>query len=127
MIAASEGTLLRLTGGVQLKQRVQHPKVDECRDREAPYWFIRYWHDELLPDGTVKPTRKRHIIGPSRGPRAIGKKQAEIARDQFLQELNVAPSHCEAAVAAKEASLVAAIIFGKLAAIWRSDFVDRNI
>jgi len=43
--------------------------------------FIRYWHDELLPDGAVKPTRKRHIIGPSRGPRAIGKKQAEIARD----------------------------------------------
>ena len=80
MITASEGNLLRLTGGVRLKQRVQHPKVDECRDREAPYWFIRYWHDELLPGGGVKTTRKRHIIGPSRGPQAIGMaRKIEIA------------------------------------------------
>src|SRR5260370_40604646 len=111
MITAIEGTLLRLTGGVRLKQRVQHPKVDEGRDREAPYWFIRYWHDEVLPDGGVKTTRKRQIIGPSRGPNAIGKKQAEIDRDKFLQELNAAPSHWELAVAAKEPVPAGAIIF----------------
>jgi integrase len=110
-----------------LKQRVQHPKVDECREREAPYWFIRYWHDELLPDGGVKTTRKRHIIAPSRGPNAIGKKQAEIDRDKFLQELNAAPSHCELAVAAREPVTAGAIIFGKLAEMWRSDFVERDV
>src|ERR1035441_722758 len=121
MITMSEGTLLRLTGGVRLKQRVQHPKVDECRNREAPYWFFRYWHDELLPAGGVKTTRKRHIIGPSRGAQAIGKKQAEVARDKFLHELNTAVSHCEAAVAAQEPVTTDAIIFGKLAGMWRSD------
>src|ERR1022692_315036 len=98
MIEANKGILLRLTGGVRLKQRVQHPKINECKDRGTPYWFFRYWADELLTDGTVKPSRRRHIIGPSRGPNAIGKKQAEATRDRFLLELNAAPSPCEAAV-----------------------------
>src|SRR5215831_13291315 len=102
MIEANEGILLRLTGGVRLKQRVQHPKINECRDRGAPNWFFRYWDDEMQPDGTVRTSRKRHIVGPSKGPNAIGKKQAEIERDSFLAELNAAPSPCEAAVVAKE-------------------------
>ena len=92
MIKANEGILLTLTGGVRLKQRVQHPEINECRDRGAPYWFFRYWYDELLPDGTVRTSRKRHIVGPSKGPNAIGKKQAEIERDRFLGERNAAPS-----------------------------------
>jgi hypothetical protein len=79
MIAPNNATLLRQTGGVRLKQRVQHPRVEECRDRHNPYWFFRYRADELLPDGTVKTSRKRHIIGPSRGPDAIGKKLAWIS------------------------------------------------
>jgi len=127
MIAKNEGILLTLTGGVRLKQRVQHPKVNECRDRGAPYWFFRYWSDELRPDGTVKTSRKRHIIGPSRGPNAIGKKQAEINRDNFLANLNAAPSRCEAAAMAKEPAQVGAIIFGKLAEMWRTDFVEREV
>jgi integrase len=116
-----------LTGGVVLKPRVQHPKINECRDRGTPYWFFRYWHDELLADGTVKTNRKRHIVGTSKGPNAIGKKQAEIERDRFLAERNAAPTHCEAAVVAKEPAQVGAILFGKLAELWRSDFVERTV
>jgi integrase len=126
-MATNDGILLRLTGGVRLKHRVQHPKINECKDRGAPYWFFRYWHDELLPDGTVKTSRKRHIIGPSKGANAIGKKEAEVARDKFLAELNAASSRCEAAVVAKEPVEVGAIIFGKLAEMWRNDFVEREV
>ena len=116
-----------LTGGIVLKQRVQHPKINECKDRGAPYWFFRYWHDELRADGTAQASRKRHIIGPSTGPNAIGKKQAEIERDKFLAERNAAPTACEAAVAAKEPAPLGAILFGKLAEMWRSDFVERQV
>jgi len=123
----TEGNLLLLlTGGVELRHRVQHPRINECRDWKAPYWFFRYWHDELLPDGTVKTTRKRRIVGPSRGPNALAKRQAEAERDRFLAELNAAATRCEAAVAAKELPDVGAILFGKLAGLWRKDYVDNT-
>ncbi len=125
MIAKNEGTLLTLTGGIGLKQRVQHPKIHERKERGAPYWYFRYWHDELLPDGTVRTTRRRQIIGPSKGPNALTKRQAEAERDRFLAELNSAPSHCEAAVKAAQPVEVAAILFGKLAEVWRKDYVDN--
>ena len=67
MIRADRGTLLALTGGVRLVQRVQRPKVHERKDRGGHYWFFRYRADDLLPDGSVKVTRKFHTIGPSRG------------------------------------------------------------
>jgi integrase len=123
----NNSSLHMLTGGVGLKQRVQHPKVNECRDRGAPYWFFRYWHDELRPDGTVRVSRKRHIVGLSTGPSAINKKRAEFERDKFLAELNAAPSRCEATVAAAEPPQVGVILFGKLAEMWRTDFVERNV
>src|SRR4051812_43308476 len=107
-----------LTGGVVLKQRVQHPKINECKNRGTPYWFFRYWHDEFQADGTLKTSRRRHIIGPSRGENAIGKKQAEGARDRFFADLNCAPSQGEAAVAAKQPTPIGAILFGKLAELW---------
>jgi integrase len=125
MIAANEGTLLTLTGGVRLKQRVQHPKVHERKDRGSYYWFFRYRYDELRPDGLIKTTRKFHTIGPSRGENAIPKKQAEAKRDAFLAELNAAPTRCEAAVVASQPLEVTAIIFGKLAELWRKDYVDN--
>ncbi len=87
-VSNTNAMLLVLTGGVGLPQRVQHPKVNECRDRGTPYWFFRYREDQLLPDGTIKTLRKRHIVGPSKGPNAIGKKQAELERDQFLAGVN---------------------------------------
>jgi integrase len=125
MILTNEGTLLTLTGGVRLKQRVQHPRIHERKERGAPYWYFRYWHDELLPDGTIRITRKRHICGPSKGPEAITKKQAASIRDDFLAKLNNAPTPCEAAVKAREPVEISAIIFGKLAAMWRRDYVDN--
>jgi len=124
---ATGGTLQALTGGVRLKNRVQHPKVNECRDRGMPYWFFRYRDDELLPGGTVKTTRKRRIIGPSKGPNAIRRKQAEIERDRFLLELNSADAPCEHAVEAAKPADIGAILFGKLAELWRADFVERKI
>jgi len=125
MMVVDRGTLLTLTGGVKLKQRVQHPKVHERKDRGSYYWFFRYRHDELLPDGSIKTTRKFHTIGPSRGENAIPKKQAEAKRDAFLAELNAAPTRCEAAVVASQPVEVTAILFGKLAELWRKDYVDN--
>jgi integrase len=116
-----------LTGDVRLKQRVQHPKINECRERGTPYWFFRYWADELASDGTIKTTRKRRIVGPSKGNDAVPKKRAEVERDQFLANLNAAPSPCQAAAQAIEPVDIGAILFGKLAGMWRSDFVERKI
>jgi len=121
----NKGTLQVLTGGVRLKQRVQHPKVHERKDRGSYYWFFRYRHDELLPDGSIKTTRKFHTIGPSRGENATPKKQADTKRDVFLAELNAAPTRCEAAVVASQTVEVTAILFGKLAELWRKDYVDN--
>src|SRR5260370_39269381 len=125
MMAENRGTLLSLTGGVRLKQRVQHPKVHERKDRGSYYWFFRYRHDELLPDGSIKTTRRFHTIGPSRGESGIPKKQAEAKRDSSLAELNAAPTRCEAAVAASQPVQASAILFGKLAELWREDCVDN--
>jgi integrase len=126
-MARNEGILRALTGDVALKQRVQHPKINECRDRTKPYWFFRYWQDELLADGTIKTTRKRRIVGPSKGLNALTKKQAEGERDKFLAELNAAPSRCGAAAAGQQTIDVGAILFGNLAQMWRTDFVEREV
>src|ERR1700685_391897 len=115
MMFATKATLQALTGGVRLKNRVQHPGVNECRDRGTPYWFFRFWNDELRSDGTIKTTRKRRIIGPSRVPNALSRKQAEIERDRFLSELNAADTFCESAVKAAEPMDIGAILFGRLA------------
>ena len=75
-MTGNEANLLTLTGGVTLNRRVQHPKVHERKDRKGAYWFFRYWQDEMLPDGQIKPSRKFHTIGPSKGkepePVALG-------------------------------------------------------
>jgi len=105
-----------------MKKRIQHPRVAECRDRKAPYWFFRYRDDEPLADGTFQTVRKRHIIGPSRGPDAIGKREAETRRDAFLAGINSAPSPCQAAVASHKPLEFGAILFGKLAEMWRVSF-----
>ena len=94
-----EGNIRALLTGDYLKQRVQHPKINECKDWKTAYWFFRYWHDEPQPDGSVKSTRKRQIVGPSKGLNAITKKQAEGERDKFLVNLNAAPTRPEAAAA----------------------------
>ena len=128
MMNPTEGNLLlMLTGGAQLKHRVQHPKVHERKDRGTYYWFFRYYHDELLSDGSVKTSRKFHTIAPSRGNEAISKRVAEGRRDQFLAGSNAAASKVDAAVQAHEekAPETGSIIVGKLAELWRKDYVDN--
>ena len=124
-----EGNLLRaLTGGSQLKLRVQHPKVHERKDRKGSYWFFRYRHDELLPFGAIKTRRKFHIIGRSKGEGALARKQAESMRDTFLAGLNAAPTKPEAAVAAQQPEAKpdpGDILFGRLAELWRTDYVEK--
>jgi integrase len=127
-MSENKGNLLSLlTGGTALKQRVQHPKVHERKDRGTYYWFFRYRHDRILPDGSLKTSRKFHAIGPSRGNDAITKKAAEIDRDQFLATINAAPTKTEAVVVAREQKPVepGEIIFGRLAEIWRKEFVEK--
>src|SRR5580658_989127 len=122
---SNDASLLSLTGSVVVNRRVQHPKVHERKDRKGSYWFFRYWHDEMLPDGRMKTSRKFHTIGPSKGEGALTKRAAESKRDDFLAELNAAPTRCDAAVQAQQPVDVRAIIFGKLAALWRKDYVDN--
>src|ERR1700686_3962278 len=102
MIARDNATLLELAGGVAVNKRVQHPKVHERKDRKGAYWFFRYWHDQILADGSVKTSRKFHTIGPSKGEGALTKRGAEAKRDQFLAGLNAAPTRAHAAVQAHQ-------------------------
>jgi integrase len=88
MMRENEANLLALTGGLQLKVRIQHPGVHERTDRGGSYWFIRHWEDVLQKDGTMKAVRKFHTIGPSKGDNKLSKKQAEVARDKFLATIN---------------------------------------
>ena len=122
---SNDASLLSLIGGVGVNRRVQHPKVHERKDRKGSYWFFRYWLDEMLPDGRMKASRKFHTIGPSKGDGALTKRGAETKRDDFLAELNAAPTRCDAATQAQHPVDIRAIIFGKLAALWRKDYVDN--
>src|SRR5437868_6605101 len=88
MMRRTEGNLLSLTGGLQLKIRIQHPGVHERTDRGDSYWYFRYCDDVLQPDGTTKALRKFHVIGPSKGENRLSKKQAEVERDKFLTTIN---------------------------------------
>jgi len=126
MILETNAMLHELTGGVRVPERAQHPSVIERKDRGHHYWFFRYRHDELLPSGTVKTSRKFHTIVPSRGDGALTKKAAEVERDKFLLERNAAPSRPQATVASQQPVEVGAIIFGRLAELWRKDYVDNT-
>src|ERR1035438_9226389 len=84
----NEGNLQSLTGGLRLKVRIQHPEVHERTDRGGSYWYFRYWDDVLQADGTMKPVRRFHVVGPSKGETRLSKKQAEVERDKFLATIN---------------------------------------
>lgn len=88
MIFPNDGNLLSLTGGLKLKVRIQHPGVHERTDRGGSYWYFRYWDDVLQADGTTKPIRKFHVVGPSKGEDRLSKKQAEVERDKVLAKIN---------------------------------------
>jgi len=88
MMLGTVCNLQSLTGGLRLKVRIQHPGIHERTDRGGSYWFFRYWDDALRPDGTTKPVRKFHVIGPSEGDNRLSKKKAEVERDKFLLKIN---------------------------------------
>lgn len=112
-----EGTLLGLTGGVKVTARVQHPKIhtDTTKNRN---FFYRYWSDEIQPDGSLKPIRKKHICGPSKGPSKISHKEAETIRDDELRKLN-APT-IQVAMAKGQA------LFGEVARMYIDSHVKRR-
>src|SRR6266849_4856587 len=107
-------TLQALAGGLRVKARVQHPGVKPRKDRAGWPWIFRYYDDEVQPDGSVKVLRRYREIAPSKGERAISKKQAEFERDQFLAKLN-APN-IEQAVQQVAATGVA--LFSEVAAVY---------
>src|ERR1039458_8778284 len=80
MILGTECNLQLLTGGLRLKVRIQHPSIHERTDRGGSYWFFRFWDDALQADGTMKPVRRFHVIGPSQGENRLSKKKAEVER-----------------------------------------------
>jgi integrase len=115
------------SGGSTLLTHVQRPKVQECLDRGAPYWFFRYREAQTLPDGGCKTIRKRHILAPSQGRYALSRRQAETARDRFLAGLQAPPKTTLAASVTGVSSSPAPVpdlSFGQLAAVWRRDFVE---
>ena len=61
--------------------KVQHPQVHQRTDRKGTYWFFRYWHEELLPDGSNKAIRKFHTIGPSQRQGSLTQSEAAARRD----------------------------------------------
>src|SRR5262245_52270732 len=111
--------LVELTGGAVAKRRIQHPKLQQRKRAKTGqvWWTFRYWHDEILPDGTVITKRARYEIGPATGKGAMKKREAELARDRFLDELNEpeAAPVLNTTGARDEPPEVGAIIFGKLA------------
>ena len=100
-----------------MRTRVQHPELHEARKskRDGWWWFFRYWKDEIQSDGSLREIRMRQWIGPSRGDHKIPKKDAEVSRDRFLERLN--------GLAPAERTEEGAILFGKLAEMWRDDYV----
>jgi integrase len=122
MMLAAEGNLHRLTGGLRVKARVQHPGVKPRKDRAGWPWIFRYYDDEIQPDGTMKVVRRYYEIGPSKGEGSITKKAAEIARDKFLAKLN-SPT-IEAAVQQVAATGVA--LFGEVAKMYQEGYLGRE-
>lgn len=59
---AAEGNLHRLTGGLRVKARVQHPGVKPRKDRVGWPWIFRFYDDEMQADGTMKVVRRYHEI-----------------------------------------------------------------
>lgn len=118
----AEGSLHMLAGGLRVKARVQHPQVKPRKDRDGSPWVFRYWFDELQPDGTMKAVRKYHALGPSKGEKAISKKQAEIERDKFLAKLN-APT-VEDAVG--QVTVMGVALFGEVARMYREGYLGRE-
>jgi len=118
----AEANLQRLAGGLRVKARVQHPGVKPRKDRAGWPWIFRYYDDEIQADGSVKVLRRYHEIAPSKGDRAITKKQAEIERDKFLAKLNAATVE----VAVEQAAVTGVALLGEIAAMYETGYLGRE-
>ena len=106
--------------------KVQHPQVLQRNDRKGSYWFFRYRQEELLPDGSIKITRRFQTIGPSQGLGALTQGQAEAQRDIVLASLNTTEVVSRGTLAPPPPATpqpmgVGAIQFGHIAGMWRDD------
>ena len=110
-----------------MKGREQHPKVHQNKDADESNWFFRYWKDQLLPNEIVKTTREIHRIGPSKGPAALTRLQAQIECDKFLERVNVESRAAYEGAFENRLGEIAAIAFGKLAGMWELDYVERVV
>lgn len=121
MMLQPDANVLLLAGGLRVKARVQHPQVKPRKDRKGWPWVFRYWSDEIQPDGTIKTLRKYGSVGDSKGDKAITKKEAEIARDRFLAQLN-APTTEEAV---QQTVLTGVAMFGEVARMYEVGYLGR--
>ncbi len=114
-----EGTLQALAGGLKVKVHVQHPKILEAKFREGWMWFFRYYADDVQANGSVKTTRKKQAVGPSRGDNRITKKQAEVERDKFLAKLN-APT-------VEQVAATGVVLFNEVAKMYGEGYLGREM
>jgi integrase len=96
--------------------------VKARKDRAGWPWIFRYYDDEIQPDGSVKVLRRYHEIAPSKGDRAITKKQAEIERDKFLAKLN-APT---IEIAVEHVAVTGVALFGEVAKMYEEGYLGRE-
>src|SRR6266481_4416170 len=122
MMLGPEGNLHAPAGGLRVKARVQHPKVTQRKDRPGWPWIFRYYDDAIQPDGSVKVLRRYEEIAPSKGERAITKKQAEVERDKFLAKLN-APTVEEAV---QQVAATGVALFGRVATMYVEGYLGRE-
>jgi integrase len=122
MISLPQGNVLMLAGGLRVKARVQHPKVTQRKDRPGWPWIFRYYADEIQPDGSTKILRRYHEIAPSKGDRAITKRQAEVERDKVLAKLN-APTTEEAV---QQVASTGVAFFGEVATMYVEGYLARE-
>lgn len=122
MMLRPNANVLTLAGISRVKARVQHPQVKPRKDRVGWPWVFRYWSDELQPDGSLRPSRKYQAIGPSKGEKAISKKEAEVERDKFLARLNNPTTED----AVKQVAATGVVPFGEAALLYKSGYLGRE-
>lgn len=122
MMLQPDANVLLLAGGLRVKARVQHPQVKPRKDRLGWPWVFRYWSDEIQPDGTIKILRKYQAVGNSKGDNAITKKEAEIARDRFLAQLNT-PT---VGAAVEKLATTGVALFGEVAKMYEEGYLGRE-
>src|SRR3990170_6775146 len=106
--------------------RMQHPQVHQRTDRKGSYWFVRYWQEEPLPNGSTKTTRRFHTIGPSHGQNSLSRQEAEARRDRIIAAQIPTLPLPEPAVVIDAPVDVGTILFGRLAELWLKDHVENS-